>query len=309
MPPLNPLHVFETVARVGGFGKAAAELGVTQSAVSRQIAVLEDFLGVRLFNRERAGATLTEAGTAYAADIAEPFARIAAATARLSDAKTSDALHVRAYATFSAKWLIPRLPAFKARYPRANIRVSSIVKAVDFSRETVDVAIQFGQGHWPGTQSRLLFGDLLQPVTSPDLARRLADSGPEALVRETLLHSYYRRRDWADWLKAADVEAVDPGGGMVFESSVLTYQAAAEGLGIAIGQPLLLKDEIAAGRLVPLFGPPILRDLGYYAVWPTDRRLPRRVETFINWLEAVAREDAEYALAKAGVRPPKPADT
>ncbi|WP_166652458.1 LysR substrate-binding domain-containing protein [Enterovirga rhinocerotis] len=289
MPPLNPLHVFEVAARVGGFGKAAAELNVTQSAVSRQIAVLEDFLGMRLFHRERAGATLTEAGLAYAADISEPFARIAAATARLSDAKTSEAIHVRAYATFSAKWLIPRLTAFKTRYPRTNIRVSSIVKAVDFSRETVDVAIQLGRGGWPGTESALLFPDLLQPVASPDVARALVGEPPEALARQTLLHSYYRRRDWDDWLGAAGVESLDASRGMVFESSVLTYQAAAEGLGIAIGQPTLLDAEIRAGRLVPLYGPPVRRDLGYYAVWPSDRRLPRRVETFIRWLEQEAK--------------------
>ena len=303
LPPLNHLHVFETVARVGGFGRAASELNVTQSAVSRQIAVLEDFLGVRLFNRERAGATLTEAGTAYAADIADPFARIAAATARLSDAGAGEALHVRAYATFSTKWLIPRLQGFKTRYPKVNIRVSSIVKAVDFSREAVDVAIQFGQGHWPGTESRLLFGDLLQPVASPEIARRLGSGGPKVLATQTLLHSYYRRRDWADWLLGAEIDGVDPSGGMIFESSMLTYQAAAEGLGIAIGQPLLLKEEIAGGRLVPLFGPPVQRELGYYAVWPTDRRLSRRVDTFVKWLGAEAAEDA--AASRAAMTPPR----
>ena len=306
MPPLNPLHVFEVAARVGGFGKAAVELNVTQSAVSRQIAVLEDFLGVRLFHRERAGATLTEAGHAYAEDIAEPFARIATATARLADQKAHETLHVRAYATFSAKWLIPRLPALKERYPRLNIRVSSIVKAVDFTRETVDVAIQLGRGEWPGTRSMLLFGDLLQPVASPETARRLAGTAPEALARETLLHSYYRRRDWEDWASARDLTTVDPRAGMVFESSVLTYQAAAEGLGVAIGQPLLLKDEIVAGRLVPLFGPPVPRDLGYYAVWPTDRRAPRRIETFTTWLQKEAAQDAAYASAAADARRPEP---
>lgn len=290
MPPLNPLHVFEVAARVGGFGKAAVELNVTQSAISRQIAVLEDFLGLRLFHRERAGATLTEAGIAFAADIAEPFARIAAATARLTDARINETIHVRAYATFSAKWLIPRLSAFKARYPRVNIRVSSIVKAVDFSRETVDVAVQLGRGDWPGTRSSLLFRDQLQPIANPDIARKLAGESSGALERQTLLHSYYRRRDWGDWLMASGIETLDPSRGMVFESSVLTYQAATEGLGIAIGQPILLKDEIRAGRLVPLYGPPVERDLGYYAVWPTDRRLPRRVETFIKWLEQEARE-------------------
>ncbi|QRE74952.1 LysR family transcriptional regulator [Methylobacterium aquaticum] len=301
MPPLNPLHVFEVAARLGGFGRAAGELNVTQSAVSRQIAVLEGFLGVRLFHRERHGATLTEAGRLYAAEINEPFARIAAATARLSDEKVGETLHVRAYATFATRWLIPRLPSLKARYPRLDIRLSNIVRPVDFTRETVDVAIQLGTGQWPGTRSALLLPDVIQPVCSPALAAGLAGGDPALLRTRQLLHSYYRRRDWPDWLAAANVHDVDVGRGMVFESSVLTYQAAAEGLGVAMGQVLLLKDEIASGRLVPLFDRPVRRDLGLYAVWPLDRPSSRKLDLFLAWLEAEAGHAASAEIA--GARP------
>lgn len=298
MPPLNPLHVFEVAARMGGFGRAASELNVTQSAVSRQIAVLEGFLGVRLFHREPHGATLTEAGRAYAAEIGEPFARIAAATARLSDDKVAETLHVRAYATFATKWLIPRLPPFKAHYPRLNIRLSNIVKPVDFTRETVDIAVQLGTGQWPGTHSALLLPDIIQPVCSPALAASLDRHDPADLRSRQLLHSYYRRRDWPDWLAAVGVPDVDVARGMVFESSVLTYQAAAEGLGVAVGQILLLKDEIAAGRLVPLFDRPVRRDLGLYAVWPTDRPRSRKLDLFLAWLEDEARRDSPELAAR-----------
>jgi LysR family glycine cleavage system transcriptional activator len=296
IPPLNPLHVFEVAARSGGFSRAASELNVTQSAVSRQIAVLEAYLGVRLFNRERQGSSLTEAGALFAAEIEEPFAKIAAATGRLIDRKSTETLHVRAYATFAAKWLIPRLPDFSSRYPRFNIRLSSTVKPIDFSRETVDVAVQLGVGPWPGTHSKLLLPDVIQPVCSPDLAASLAGREISDLRKRPLLHSYYRRRDWRDWLKGNGDDSVDADRGMVFESSVLTYQAASEGLGVAMGQTLLLKDEIASGRLVPLFTPMVRQDLAYHAVWAAGRPLSRRIEIFLAWLEAEARQEREAVV-------------
>jgi LysR family glycine cleavage system transcriptional activator len=299
LPPLNPLHVFEVTARCGGFSRAASELNVTQSAVSRQIAVLEAYLGVRLFNRDRNGSSLTEAGALFAAEIEQPFATIAAATGRLVDRKSSETLHVRAYATFAAKWLIPRLPDFKSRYPRFNIRLSSTVKPIDFSRETVDVAVQLGAGSWAGTHSKRLLPDVIQPVCSPDLAASLSGRDISELRKRPLLHSYYRRRDWQDWLRANGGEAVDASRGMVFESSVLTYQAASEGLGIAIGQVLLLKDEIASGRLVPIFTPIARQDLAYHTVWAAGRPVLRRIEIFLAWLEAEARRDGEVSLSAA----------
>jgi LysR family glycine cleavage system transcriptional activator len=296
IPPLNPLHVFEVAARSGGFSRAASELNVTQSAVSRQIAVLESYLGVRLFHRERQGASLTEAGAAYAAEIQEPFTKIAAATAKLIDQKATETLHVRAYATFAAKWLIRRLPDFHARYPRINIRLSNTVKPIDFSRETVDVGIQLGLGNWPGTHSVQLLPDVIQPICSPALAATIWDDVAK-LRSSPLLHSYYRRRDWSDWLQARGIDDVDDGRGMVFESSVLTYQAAAEGLGVAMGQVSLLDEEIGSGRLVALFGPPVTRELGYHAVWPAGRPLTRRIELFLAWLQAAAGEQLGGAAA------------
>jgi LysR family glycine cleavage system transcriptional activator len=284
MPPLNPLHVFEVSARLGGFSRAAADLNVTQSAVSRQIAVLESYLGVRLFHRERNGAKLTEAGIRFAGEIAEPFARIAAAAGRLTDRKPTEPLQIRAYATFATKWLIPRLPKFHERYPRALIRVSNVVKPIDFSRETVELAIQLGEGYWPGTKSILLFKDVIQPVCSPALLKRGKLNTIEDLNRHTLLHSYYRRQDWPDWLAAVGHADLPDDRGMMFDSSVQTYQAAVEGLGVAIGQRALLSHELESGQLVPLFDRPVERPLGYHLVWPTDRPESQKLETFKEWL-------------------------
>ncbi|WP_134500395.1 LysR substrate-binding domain-containing protein [Microvirga pakistanensis] len=296
IPPLNSLYVFAMSARYGSFVKAAAELNVTQSAVSRQIAVLENFLGIRLFHRGPGGSQLTEAGADFAAEIEGSFDSIAAASRRLMERGPDRLLQVRAYATFAAKWLIPHLSNYYRRYPKAAISVSSTVKPVDFTREAVEIAIQFGSGDWPGTHSIRLFDDVIQPVASPELLKRLPVNSPSDLSRHVLLHSRYRRRDWLDWLAASGVE-LDSDRGTTFESSALTYLAAMEGLGIAMGQIALLSEELTSGKLVALFEG-LRRPLGYYVVWPTDRPETTKIRLFRDWLVREAQA-APTALSRA----------
>jgi len=281
LPPLNPLRTFDVAARHSSFSGAANELSVTQAAVSRQIGLLEHVLNVRLFHREKAGVRLTSAGLRFHQEVAPAFALIASATARLTAEQKGEPLRLRVYTTFAAKWLIPRLQSFHAAYPHIQIKISNAVAPVDFEIEELDLAIQFGAGSWPGTESEKLFDDVLQPVCSPSLAAKLRK--PDDLKRFQLLHSHYRRADWADWLtQIGRPELVAPG--MTFPSSVLTYEAASKGVGVAMGQMTLLRDDVASGALVPLFDRPIERPLAHYAVWPKDRRQPRKVKEFLSWI-------------------------
>lgn len=290
IPPLNPLHVFEVAARLGSFTRAAEELQVTQSAVSRQVAVLEGYLKRRLFHRDPHGITLTSDGDDYRREIAPAFARIDAATRRLLDAADANPLRLRSYSTFAAKWLLPRLPRFHASHPGIEVRLSTGIALVDFGREELDVAIQFGAGDWPGLEQRKLLGDIIQPVCSPKLLRRRhAPKVIEDLKRCTLLHTKYRRNDWHDWLEAVDGPDISETG-MVLPGSVLAYQAAMEGLGIAMGQLPLLRQEIASGALVPLFDRPVTRPLAHYAVWPARRGADHRLRAFLAWLEREAAQ-------------------
>ncbi len=286
IPPLNPLHVFEVAARLGSFAEAAEELGVTQSAVSRQVAVLEGYLGQPLFIRGRRGVTLTPAGEGYRQAVAPAFQAIAQATQRLRQAKEEAPLRLRVYATFAAKWLLHRLPGFQAAHPEVQVKLSHTVAPVDFrgrDRE-VDLAIQFGRGAWPGLHRRLLLPDVIQPVCAPNLLQgKLPLRQPTDLARHRLLISRYRRDDWRDWLVAIGLPDL-PRNGMEFTSSVLTYQAAEAGLGVAMGQIHLLGPEIAAGSLVPLFERPLERPLGHYVVWPMDRPPSRNARAFLAWL-------------------------
>ncbi len=283
IPPLNPLRVFEVAARLESFTAAAIELGVTQSAVSRQIATLEAALDTQLFVRERHGVTLTKEGRAYGDAIAPAFTIIRAASTTLKAPK-AEPLRLRIYTTFAAKWLIKRLPKFQERHPKINVRLDASVDNVDFSRDDVDVAIQFGRGDRRGVEKRLLIRDVIQPVCSPKFLRKHPElRSIDGLKGSHLLHSHYRRKDWTDWL--ASVDRMDLlSEGTLYPNSMLAYEAAIEGIGIAIGQTFLLKDDIAAGALVPLFDRPLTRPLAYFAIWRKGAVQNRKVTSFLKWL-------------------------
>lgn len=289
IPPLNPLRVFEVVARTQNLTSASVELNVTQSAVSRQIAVLETYLGLALFRRERHGVALTRTGRSYAEQVIPAFERIAEATETIVKGASQGALRVRTYTTFAAKWLIPRLGEFRQLHPNIEVRITNAVPDVDFDRDPVDVAIQFGDGHWPRMQAELLFYDQIEPVCSPQYLARYAPNPkyPESLLRHRLLVSHYRRVDWHDWLEATKLSDAAKGAEeMSFSTSILTWQAAIDGLGMAIGQNALLTHEFEAGQLVRPFAQPVHRDKAYYLVRPKLQRESRKVSVFRDWLLA-----------------------
>jgi len=285
MPPLNPLRVFEVAARLQSFSRAAEELRVTQSAVSRQIATLEGYLGAQLFAREQARVVLTKAGAAYCKQIAPALKAIETATEAMLRARREQPLRLRVYTTFASLWLIPRLPLFHKTHSRTRVKISNLVNPVNFTKEDLDLAIQFGKAPWSGMQSRLLLNDVIQPVCSPDFLKRAKLCAVEDLLHQPLLGAHYRRADWSDWLRGQGIN-IPPGGGTEFPSSMLAYQAAKEGLGIAMGQVALLQSDIASGALIPLFQP-YTRQMGYYAVWPRSTQLSRDGRTFLRWLEAM----------------------
>lgn len=296
LPPLNALRVFVAVGRLGSFTAAAATLGVTQSAVSRQIALLEGFIGQRLFVRAATGTAMTEAGRRFWTETAPALDRIQQATAAARVSSDREPVRLRVYATFAVKWLLQRLPRFEALHPEIEIQLSTTAAPVDFDRDGVDLAIQFGTGRWPGLESHLLMPDIIQPVCSPRLATGATDV-PTMLGRHRLLHSHYRRRDWADWLTAAGYPALlQPG--TEFPSSVLTLQAAIDGLGIAIGQLTLLTEDLGTGRLVPLFDLPVRRPLGHFVVWPEARPPGAKGRAFAAWVRQDVMRAADGAAAE-----------
>ncbi len=288
-PPLNPLHVFEVASRVMSFTKAAAELNVTQSAVSRQISTLEGAINVKLFKRGREGISLTESGEAYRKEIGPAFSRILWATNEIREHRLSDPLRLRVYSSFAARWLIPKLPAFKELHPNIDFRMNTAVQPVDFSRDSVDMAIQFGNGQWPDVSCKKIMGDDIQPVCSPKLYEAVGGIDTvEDLKKVQLISARLRSKDWKDWMEDRRITGFDPNF-MEFPSSHLAYQAAGAGLGVAIGQLQLVEDDIRDGKLMLLFDKPLSRDLGYYAMWPSELSLGQKMRVFLNWICNVAK--------------------
>jgi len=293
LPPLNPLRAFEAAGRLKSIRKAAEELSVTAGAVSRQVQILETYLGVPLFRREARAAILTAAGEQYLAEITAHLDGIREATLKLTGVRgrSRDVLKVRAYITFAMKWLIPRLSSFHDANPATEVRITASLEAVDFEHEDVDCAIRLGDGNWPHCEVDKLVANELVPVCSPDYRREAKLKSPSDLAGRTLLHSLARPDDWMHWLNAAGLTGIDPFAGLKYQSSVMVYQAAIEGQGIAIAQKFLVEDDLRRRRLVQPFA--ITCDRGnytYYLIYPKNRLRNPSFRTFRQWLGEQALE-------------------
>ncbi|MDB5874528.1 MAG: transcriptional regulator GcvA [Ramlibacter sp.] len=290
LPPLNALRAFVSTAKHLSATKAAAELHVTLGAVSHQLRALEEFLGVELFVRGHRQLSLTEQGERYFGAVSAAFESIRAATGVLKHPSLKDILKVRAYTTFSLRWLIPRLSSFYAGNRSVELVLSTGNEPVDFNREKLDFAIRLGHGIWPGAIAEKLIPNVLAPVCHPSLlARGPAIEKPADLVNHVLLQSTWaeRRDDWHEWLRAEGVEPVDDFSFLYFESSALSYQAALEGQGFAMAQLALIQDDLAAGRLVCPFDRHLDKgDFTYYLIYPENRRLSPQMKSFRDWLMA-----------------------
>jgi LysR family glycine cleavage system transcriptional activator len=297
LPPLNPLRAFEAAGRHVSFTRAAEELGVTQTAVSRQVSVLEGYMRCRLFERRNSALALTDAGRAYLTSIQPAMETIAEATT-MTRGQSNNVVKARVYLTFALRWLLPRLSRFRAKHPNIEINLTTSLLPADFDRDDLDVNICHGGPNWGGALSLLIFNDELTPLCSPDLMRGpAAPMGPADLVHQPLLHSRNRIADWGDWFRFAGVEAsVDSG--ITLETSSLVYEAARQGLGFALGQVSLVKNELARGELVAPF-PAMRRESGYYFLYKPGRLEPK-VRAFKDWLmDEVAADVAEAAVSAA----------
>ena len=251
LPPLNGLRAFESAARHGSFTRAAAELNLTQAAVSQQIKTLEDRLGLKLFERNGRGLDLTDAAKDYLPSVRSAFDALHDATDRLASRRDGGhTLTVSTLTTFAAKWLVPRLGGFQERHPEISLRIASSPGLVDFDRDDVDVAIRYGLGDWPGLRADRLIGEDVFPVCSPKLQEGPHPlEKPDDLANFTLLHAVGFREDWQVWLTAANVNSVDPSAGLRFDVEFSALQAAIDGMGVALGRTALVESDMVSGLL------------------------------------------------------------
>jgi LysR family glycine cleavage system transcriptional activator len=300
LPPLNALRVFDAAARHGSFTRAAADLHVTQTAVSHQMRLLESHLGVTLFVRLPRRLVLTTEGRAYAAELHRVFERIRAATAGLSAGPRREVLAVTALPSFAARWLVPRLGAFVGAEPHIDLRIIATERALDFSREPVDVGIRYGYGRYTGLRTEKLMDDECFPVCSPALLRRRPGlRTPADLRRHVLLHDD-SPDGWRRWLRAAGVVAGDPERGHIFTDASMMLQAAADGQGVAMGRKVLVAGDLAAGRLVRPFAKALPVEQAYFLVTSEHAAELPRIKAFRGWLfdQVAAAQAAEPALSR-----------
>ena len=279
LPPLAALHAFALVAETGSLTAAAARLNVTQPAVSRRLRELEATLGTALLRRGANAVVLTEAGARYADAVRGALDALRSATAELG-ADPRGPLRVRAYTTWALRWLIPRLPRFRANHPGIEIElVTSTAPVVDFAREGLDAAIR-SAGTAPAPGAARLQRVTLAAFATPAALRR---AGPAGLTR---LGSRVRPRDWALWdaARGGDPPAASP---LLFESTSLAIQAALEGLGAVICPPPFVAEEMRRRRLVRLPGRQAETGDVYWLMLPPGR-CPPSVAAFRDWLVAEA---------------------
>jgi LysR family glycine cleavage system transcriptional activator len=293
LPSLNGLRAFEAAARHLSFTKAAAELNVTQTAISHQIRRLEQELGIALFLRQNKGLALTPAAGDYLPAIRAAFQDLRQATERLRGRDADRVLTLSTLASFASKWLLPRLAQFQELQPDIDVRITTSTAMVDFRRDDVDAAIRYGRGHWPGVHATWLMADELFPVCSPSLLTGPnALRGPEDLARQVLLHTSGYNDDWRLWLTAAGLPVgASASHGLTFDLSLMTVQAAIDGMGVAIGRTSYVRDDVEKGRLVVPFNITLPDDAGFYLVSPEPIGKAGKLGVFADWLIGAARRD------------------
>ena len=284
LPPLNALRAFEAGARHLSFTKAAEELHVTQAAISHQVKLLEEDLGVSLFRRMTRKLALTEEGRALLRVAGEALDAIAGEAARLREAPGGRTLSLSLIPTFGVKWLAPRLGRFWAAHPDIDLRLHHSIHLVDFARDEVDAAVRWGGGAWPGVEAVYLMRAGLVPVCSPALCKGPpALNVPDDLRHHTLLHErdYV---DWAQWLAVAGAHEVEARRGPIIDDPSVLHQAAIDGQGVALESESIVRADLEAGRLVKPFDVDLDRDNAYYLVAPPRHFDRPNVQAFRDFL-------------------------
>jgi LysR family transcriptional regulator, glycine cleavage system transcriptional activator len=297
LPPLTSVRAFEAAARLGSFTKAAQELGMTQAAISYQVKLLEDRLGVPLFLREPRRVVLSEIGKQLAPQVSEAFQRLDAAFAALR--KTAEGvLSITSVHTLATNWLVPRLGAFQLAHPDIAVRLDVSSRKIDFAREEFDVGIRAGHGVWPGLKAHRLLAGEFTPLLSPALLARAGPlNQPADLLRLPRLDAHDEW--WRRWFELAGVPNVEPptGGSLTVDVQSMAGTAAIAGQGVAILMPAFFTADIAAGRLVQPFDLVARDEHSYWLVYPEERRNTRKIRAFCAWILA------EVERAAATVKP------
>lgn len=303
LPPLDLLRGFESAARHLSFTRAGAELFLTQSAVSRQVQALEEFLGVPLFERRHKSLALTEAGQSYYRTVAASLDQVREATRKLREARSRNVLNVTTTVSFASLWLVPRLVRFRKEHPDIDVRIAATAEVLDMEREGLDLAIRDVAIANAPPGSVFLVGEQLAAVCSPGYARE-AKRAKLPLARPADLHHHvllvfhdpkgrFPWLSWPRWMEARGIEDMTTAGSVAFDQYDQVIQAALLGQGIALGRGTLVEQYIRDKRLVALFGGLQGVHRAFHAVFARNAQSRPQVRQFVDWLKRELRTAAE----------------
>ena len=298
LPPTSALRAFSRAAHSLSFKRAAADLHLSASALSRQIGGLEALLGVKLFRRLNPGLELTEEGVRYLAVVDPVLERLAAAQEEL--APRGRPLRISALESFSESWLIPHLPEFERAHPDVELVIEATLRYADFARDPVDVAIRFGDGPWEGLHSEPLLELEVFPVASPAVAEGSPPlREPRDLAQHTLIHVAQTPDAWALWLRAAGVPELEPRRHVTYDHVAIALSAAESGQGVAISTPILSERRLQEGKLVRPFRETARAGETYHFVCRANELSDPRIAAFRDWLRSSLAPIASCATASA----------
>lgn len=299
IPSTQALSCFEACARHGSYTRAAQELALTQSAVSRQIIALEEFVGIALFKRTRHGMVLTQAGEAYARKVRSWLQGLERDTLDLMSGQgQGGALSLAAVPTFATRWLMPRLPLLAKEHPGITVHIDTQTRPFLFADTGFDAALYAGTAEqvaqWPGTHAQWLMDEQVVPMCSPSLLDQAAPRGlgrawqglaPDAIARLPLLQQSTRPYGWQQWFQSVGLTAPRAMEGPRYELFSMLAMAATHGMGVALIPPMLVEAELARGELVVACNQPLRRERSYYLMVPTHEPPSSVLQTFADWLQ------------------------
>ena len=277
LPPMTALRALGNVTQTG------LELGVSQSAISRQLKVLEDYLDTPLFTRDKKSIKLSPAARDYCTQVRAALEQIGTASLRLKANPAGGQLNIAMLPAFGVRWLAPKLPDFVARHPEVTVNLSTRLKPFDFASEPFHGAIHFGQKDWSDVAYHELMREYVVPVASPKVAETLRGSTLKDLFSLPLLHLDTRPDAWEKWAQALG-EDVECPVGMLFDQFASMIQAAIHDMGAALLPTYLVESELEDGRLVALWSENNTSIGTYYFVWPKDEPSYQPRDLFVNWL-------------------------
>ena len=295
LPPVNALVVFEAAARHLNFTHAASELGVSQAAVSRQISLLEDDLGIMVFERLHRTLRLTRDGIRLQQAVTMGLEHIANTAAAIRRIRKPGEVTVSTSVTFASYWLIGRLAKFRSAYPAIDVRLVASAPVRDLVVAGIDVAVRYGSGNWPGVTATHLFDNDIWPICAPEyLKQRPALKRPQDLLHETLIHLDRYDNNWVTWhqyFETFGVAGKPAGPASSYDNYMMLLQAALRGQGIALCGARLAEDFVRHGTLVRPVPHAMTSDKAFYLIAPADVTMSHSARLVRDWLIEEARGD------------------